>query len=227
MGNCTDGLDAYHGLFSDEVLDPPTSVGAGALLFVPLYALLGVGIVHLLVQPTAIPWLRPRATHTRQLGVLVALGGGAPLGMLVYRATDATTRCALTSVGAAHIAVRYGAPAGAGLVVLLHAFVALHPTVARAALLALVDMGATAALGAADVVLRGADGCATCASTLPAAQWFAAALGMWTLVVFPRAAYGGGGGTMGGALRNWLSRHGQPVLQTRPVRRPGYLQGEI
>lgn len=226
--NCTVD-DVFQSLFDPPTRAYPSDFTEGTLVFLPLIALVATGTLHLFVQPTEIPWLRAVAPHTRRAGVLVSAAAGIPLCMLVYRTTDIVRRCGpYESIVWVHIPLTYIVPSLAVILVVLHLFVAWRPAVGRAALLFLANVCATASIGAFDTILRRADACTECASSLPAAQIYAAALGAWVLAAFPRYRTGIGAVARGTApLSNWLGRNGVSVLQTRAITAPAHLQGEL
>lgn len=203
------------------MLSSPSNIGYGVLVFMPLIIVTSVGIVHMVVSPLPIHWLRPNAVRTRRVGILVVSACIIPLSATAYRTADALVRCDIVTNSLLQGVVRYTTIALLGLLYGVYAILVCRPMLWLNIIMSLFMLGVVATAGALDIVLRSGD-CVGCASTLPAAQYFAAALAMWSIATLPvgiTATIGSTGGRLVGTLT--------PKNMVRNIAVPPFLAGEL
>jgi hypothetical protein len=221
--NQTKPLDeGIHILFPNApMLTSPPTVGHAILLFMPLIIVASVGVVHIVVSPGPIRWLRPNAPRTRRIGILVVSACILPLSATAYRTADALVRCEIVTDLRLQALSRYMTIALFGVSFGVYGIIVCRPMLWLNMIMTLVMLGVVATAGALDVVLRSTE-CVGCASTLPAAQYLAAALTMWSVATLPAgitATIGSAGGRLVGNL--------QPRNMVRRIPLPPYLVGEL
>lgn len=204
--------DGIHSLFPDaRSLDVPSGVGEWIVASIPTAAAALLCVVHALVQPPVIDWLRPHAMRTKRLGTSVVVVSTAALGALTYRAVDSTIVCGELEGGALQEAARYIVVAAVALYGVMHGVAVCCPRRALHLGILLADVGFAGGLLAGDALIR-AGNCPACAYTLQHAQYVVAGLAVWMLTTLPTSA---------------KTSSARAAKTTSSVRFPSYLEGQL